>query len=333
MKIPKIVKGQKELTPEQLEGAKEYAKKQIAKYLSCKHLDKKTIEKFALNAYKISGTKLPKKVRWFKSPEAMCAKWASVRDSVGASVRASVRDSVGASVRASVGASVRDSVWDSVGASVRASVWDSVGASVRAYYDADTWSFYGFFNDNFEKNKIVWLLKLSENVTGYAFYEKECWLVEKPIKLERDEQGRLHSSKGKAIEWRDKAGYYFIHGVRFDEKTFNKVTKKNVTLKTIFSLENMEQRMASLKLVGIDKFLKSSSSKLLDKSSRGNALYEIDNIFTQKAYYLSYKCPSTGREYVSGIDPEVGVKGSADESMAWKFSLTLDEYNKLEVET
>jgi hypothetical protein len=38
---------------------------------------------------------------------------------------ASVRDSVWASVWASVGASVRDSVWDSV--------WASVGASVRAY--------------------------------------------------------------------------------------------------------------------------------------------------------------------------------------------------------
>ncbi len=71
--------------------------------------------------------------------------WASVWDSVGASVWASVGDSVGASfwdsvwdsVWASVGASVWASVGDSVGASVWdsvwASVWDSVGASVGAY--------------------------------------------------------------------------------------------------------------------------------------------------------------------------------------------------------
>jgi hypothetical protein len=83
------------------------------------------------------------------------AEWASVRDSVGASVRASVRDSVGASVRDSVGDSVRasvgdsvgDSVWDSVGASVgasvRASVWASVRASVRASVGASVWASVG----------------------------------------------------------------------------------------------------------------------------------------------------------------------------------------------
>ena len=58
--------------------------------------------------------------------------WASVWDSVGESVWASVWDSVwdsvGASVWDSVWASVRDSVRDSVRASVRDSVWDSVRA-------------------------------------------------------------------------------------------------------------------------------------------------------------------------------------------------------------
>ena len=52
--------------------------------------------------------------------------WDSVRDSVWNSVEASVRDSV----RDSVWNSVRDSVWASVRASVLASVWDSVEASV-----------------------------------------------------------------------------------------------------------------------------------------------------------------------------------------------------------
>jgi hypothetical protein len=61
--------------------------------------------------------------------------WASVWDSVRASVRASVWDLVRASVRASVWdsvwASVRASVWDSVRALVGASVWASVRDSVR----------------------------------------------------------------------------------------------------------------------------------------------------------------------------------------------------------
>ncbi len=74
--------------------------------------------------------KAPQKIT--KKHITLLQKWASVWDSVGASVRASVRASVWDSVGASVRASVRDSVRDSVGDSVRASVGDSVGASVRA---------------------------------------------------------------------------------------------------------------------------------------------------------------------------------------------------------
>jgi len=66
---------------------------------------------------------------------ALLREWASVRDSVGASVWDSVRASVWASVWDSVRASVRDSVRDSV----RASVWDSVWASARAYVRASVW--------------------------------------------------------------------------------------------------------------------------------------------------------------------------------------------------
>ena len=70
--------------------------------------------------------------------------WASVGDSVmasvGASVEASVWDSVWDSVGASVWASVRDSVWDSIGDSVGDSVRDSVGASVWASVWDSVWA-------------------------------------------------------------------------------------------------------------------------------------------------------------------------------------------------
>ena len=66
-------------------------------------------------------------------------RWASVWDSVRASVGDSVGASVWDSVRASVGDSVGDSVWYSVWASVWDSVGDSVGASVRASVRASVW--------------------------------------------------------------------------------------------------------------------------------------------------------------------------------------------------
>ena len=58
---------------------------------------------------------------------ALLREWASVVDSVWASVR----DSVGISIWASVGASVRASVWESVGASVWGSIWAYAGSLFR----------------------------------------------------------------------------------------------------------------------------------------------------------------------------------------------------------
>jgi len=169
------------------------------------------------------------------------------------------------------------------------------------------------------------------NVSFIIPYEGIAFVSETP-KISWEE-GKLHNTEGKAVEYADGYGLYSLFGVNFDEKLFKKVTSKKVTLKTIFSIENMEQRMAGLKLVGVEKLLKSKHATKLDKSDRGNTLYKIENIFDQTAYYLHYKCPSTGRVYVSGIDPEIGVKGDADECMGWKFGLTREEYQSLKIES
>ena len=89
---------------------------------------------------------------------------------------------------------------------------------------------------------------------------------------------------------------------------------------------------SALKIKGAETLLKESKTKLLDKSKRGNELYIVKGIFNQDAYFLKYTCPSTGRIYVSGIDPEIGKQGSADNSMAWKFQLEKSDYEKLIIE-
>ncbi len=81
-------------------------------------------------------------------------------------------------------------------------------------------------------------------------------------------------------------------------------------------------------------FIKSTKAKLLDKSQRGNELYLIKGMFEQfpKAYYLRYFDPSTGREYLKGIDPKIGKASEADLAQAWSFSLSKEEYKALKVE-
>ena len=70
----------------------------------------------------------------------------------------------------------------------------------------------------------------------------------------------------------------------------------------------------------------------LDESSKGTELYQIQlDSNGEKIFPLivKYKDPSTDRIYWNFVPDEIQT---ADEGMAWKFSLTLDEYLNLEAE-
>ena len=266
--------------------------------------------------------------------------WNSVRNSVWNSVGASVWNSVRDSVGTSVWNSVRDSVGTSVGASVRASVRASVGASVRdsvyGQQDAGWLSFYSYFLevlDIKDCEKLKPLMDLAEHSNWWIPRANLVYCSEKPIKCEVDERGRLHSLNGMAIEYIDGFGVFAIHGVVFKEELHKKVSSNSMLAKDILQIENMEQRMVALKLRGPEQLLVELEAKKLHASTRGNELYKIENIFSQDAYFLKYACPSTGRVYVSGIDPEVAkTQLDADACMAWKHHLTNEEYGVLEYE-
>lgn len=83
-----------------------------------------------------------------------------------------------------------------------------------------------------------------------------------------------------------------------------KNAKENYKVEDILRLDNIEQRMAALRIFGADKLIQEAGATLVDKSSRGNELYLIPaskKLFSEDAYFLKYSCVSTGRIYVSGV--------------------------------
>ncbi len=184
MPCPKIVRGQERLTPEQEAYARQFAQEHIASMLSTTAIDEAEAERHLREAYRVARSRPPAAIRWFDSPIAF------ILDSVRASVWDSVRASVGASVRASVG----------------------------AYYNENWLAFYQFFHEVFEENKLIHLALFNEMVSGYYLGSKEALLVRKPVILERDDQGRLHSASGMCMQYRDGWGFYAWHGVRVSEK-------------------------------------------------------------------------------------------------------------------
>ena len=150
-----------------------------------------------------------------------------------------------------------------------------------------------------------------------------------------DERKRLHNEKGYALKFADKETYW-LYGRKFDKPLWKSLVNKTIIAKELFNIKNMEQRMVAIKMMGQEWLLKESQAKLLDKSERGNELYLVENIFNRPAYFLKYKDSSTDRIYVSGIDPQFAKTPeelTADNAQAWKFQLSLEEYNQIRVES
>lgn len=102
-----------------------------------------------------------------------------------------------------------------------------------------------------------------------------------------------------------------------------------VLLRFVFSfrevnIANVEERAKKLQGEGMDKFLHKTKAVLLDKSKRGNELYEIKMFRRYKLRFLKYEDPSTpGKIYGCFVPSDMN---KADEAMAWKFYITEDEY-------
>jgi len=103
----------------------------------------------------------------------------------------------------------------------------------------------------------------------------------------------------------------------------------------------MEQRYIAFEMFGPDKLMKEMGGKLIDtyKSKSENLdntvdveLYELPKMIndTTSVKCLKYKCHSTSRPYTSFVPPEMKT---AKEAMAWKFSMTPEEFGKVDIQS
>lgn len=96
------------------------------------------------------------------------------------------------------------------------------------------------------------------------------------------------------------------------------------------NITNVEERAKKLQGKGMEHFLKKTKAELIDRSKRGNELYEIKMFRTYRLKWLKYEDPSTvGKIYGCFVPSEMT---KADEAMAWKFQITEEEYDGMEIE-
>ena len=269
---------------------------------------------------------------------------------VGVAVRVAVRGAVDEAVVGAVREAVRETVDEAVVRAVREAVRETVGeAKLNWHYwlGGQFWvggwywgaSFVNFFFD-------VCKLELSKDIMERAeAYRKVCESVNyiwpntdfvmvcaRPIKITRNNQGRLHSDTEKAIEYPDSWGLYLLNGVRFSEELWTKVVSKKMPFEEILAIKDIDQRTQAMKYGDIAEFLKHTKSELLSSKRIHRTKYELwktpkeAEIFTVDAYHCVYKDPATNLTYMSGVAPEIGVKGDVVEAMGWKRNMSGEEF-------
>ncbi len=239
----------------------------------------------------------------------------AVDGAVGGAVGGAVDSAVGEAVDSAVGEAVRDAVRDAVSIAKKTGVsfswhyWLGGQFWVGGYWWGSV-AFIAFFMD-------VCQLKLAEDIVERATaYRKVCesvnyiWpnrdfvmVCERPSRIERDDRGRLHSASGKAIEYPDGWGLYFLHGVKFDEKLWRAVSSGSIPVPEIFAIKNTEQRRVAYEMLDKVKMAELPDLKVLDKVADDGRGYPMRIIafkhsdFQEPFRFLNCFCPSTGREY------------------------------------
>jgi hypothetical protein len=191
---------------------------------------------------------------------------------------------------------------------------------VRAYRDVGWLASYRFFHEVFQDNALIHLARLNELVSGYRLGEAQAWLIRKPVRLECDEQGRLHSADGSAIQYADGLGMYAWHGVSCPERYI----RGKLTRADWLGERNLERRRVIEERLGPERLTDLLGGHCIHHSKRG-MLIEIDlpNDPERVAHYLKVRDPSTKRRYYLRVPPSIT---NADEAAAWTFGLETATY-------
>lgn len=84
-------------------------------------------------------------------------------------------------------------------------------AATYAYYFYDNSVWHMIEGNLFEPCSAIHIALFNGMVSGYMLGPEEAWLIRKPVRLEFDEQDRLHSASGMWIQYRDGWGIYGWH--------------------------------------------------------------------------------------------------------------------------
>jgi len=178
------------------------------------------------------------------------------------------------------------------------------------------------------------LLQAKEAGLGYRVEHGDTLhLVPTPL-AKLNVRNQFHSSHVPAIRWKGGQELFFLNGVQFEKKLWEKIVKREMEMKDIMAIVDIDQRVQAMRYAknGLRDFYISEKGKKIDNyvklTPKGQPInYELWNIkgnevFNREVQFAIYDCPSAidrgeKLEYSKGVPLECKT---ISEAMAWGMS-------------
>lgn len=163
------------------------------------------------------------------------------------------------------------------------------------------------------------------NRTPICPFVEIVFVCKPPLKVETNEDGRLHSTEGPAIPYGDGYCIYSINGVTVNEKTA--IAPETLTVEEIESEINLEVRRVMLERFGIGRYLVESQADILNEDEYGT-LYRKriagdEPLVMVRVKNSTAEPDGSFREYFLRVPP---FMRTAKEAVAWTFDFREDQY-------
>lgn len=198
-------------------------------------------------------------------------------------------------------------------------------------------SFYDFFEkinilDNFNFKQYKKILK--SGVFNAHEFENCVFAIQPPIYVERNSQGRLHSTSTAAVKFRDGSSYYFINGRPIPEWVIEK--KDSITKDQFLQEKNSDIKGAIYEVLGSEGIINLLGAEITDSKTIHHANGDVETVELLKTKdtfpeldnepmaWVKMICPSTGTNYLIGVEPKYN---DATEAIASLSPFTKEEYS------
>jgi hypothetical protein len=250
-----------------------------------------------------------------------------VRSQVRSQVESQVGSQVWSQVRSQVGSQVRSQVRSQVESQVRSQVRSQVESQGLKYEPFSTYgnvtdygwvSFYDFFtqvgiveNKSFDNFKSLLLSGIYDMIQLNGF----CIVSGLPTKIIRNNQGRLHNPTGPAIEFKDGYKQYYINGRALPEWIWEKAAAGEITKKMFLDEKNSDIKGGVYEVLGQKKMMDILGAVEIDTRKITHANGDIETVTLLKTKetfeeindqpfaWVKMICPSTGTQYLQGVEP------------------------------